>query len=607
MNLSARDIAEDATFHSFINGYLYEVDAGTWRSREGIRSLEGLQFTLQGKQAIELTLHSSQQKVLMDVSYQSIVGRHHFSKVYIKLNTPEAQWQSADKLYLLIALVRETYHLQTRDRDKTPNENIKENEIELISRLIQSYQIMTDYIEARINDPSLRSLEFIDTEQSALYGHWLHPTPKSRQGIAFWQHAHYTPELKGEFKLHYFSVAKELVIEGSVLERSTSEILHSEITKYQNLDLKKGHVFIPIHPLQAHYLLLQDEIKELLDDGRMVYLGEQGAKYTATSSVRTLFNEDSEWMLKFSIPVKITNSLRANMRDELEDGMAVEKYLRNSGFFETRTNFKLIDDPAYISVNLPGKEDTESGFEVLLRRNLFTKGKGYGVCSILSLCQCPIGHNNSLIKDIVEKLASKENRSLKEVSLDWFQAYWECSIESLILLFDQHGISLEAHQQNSLIDVSGGYPSCYYYRDNQGFYMSRQYSDLQVVEDMLTMSELFYDDKVIFKTISYYAIINQLFAMIYRFGADGLIEEDTLIELCRQNLIDLKPKMKKAGADFIDYILSETELGFKANFLSRVNDINELDEGVEYEIFNSVANPLFSGTMANTEGNYNVG
>jgi len=501
---------------------------------------------------------------------------------------------------LLIAFVREIYQSQRNSACDASFESLKLNEMELLARVIDSYQLMTRYLEARSGDKALRSLDFIDTEQSALFGHWLHPTPKSRQGVTFWQQAHYMPELRGQFKLHYFSVAQHLVIEGSVLSQSTSEILLGELAKVENVEPIRGHVLIPVHPLQAQWLLLQGWVRALLADGNMIYLGEKGADYTPTSSVRTLFNADSEWMLKFSIPVKITNSLRINMRDELEDGMAVGRYLCKSGFLAARPQFKIVEDPGYISVNIPGAEDQESGFEVVLRRNLVAKRDSEGICSILALAQAPIDVSlsrpgDSLLKKLVQRLANNEGRSQRDVAIDWFAAYWRCAVESLIVLYDSHGIALEAHQQNSLLDVSEGYPSCYHYRDNQGFYLSRRYSStLYEIDDMLTMSEMFYDDEKIFSAISYYVFVNQLFAIIYRLGADGLVEEEFLVSRCRQYLRHLQTQMQGVGKEFIDYILGSEQLCSKTNLLARIHDIDELQEGMEHSVYSTIDNPLFS-------------
>ncbi len=603
MGLTARDIAENASFHAFMNGYFREVDGGEWCARELWCTQADFPFTLAGAEVVEVYLLSAKLRVLMDVSYRSKVGRHHFHGVFTREEAIDGKqygdWKRADLMYLLIALVREIYQRQTDPSGDVVSESVKINEMELLGRLLDSYQLMTHYLDARSNDALLNSCDFIDSEQSILFGHWLHPTPKSRQGIAFWQQAHYSPELRGHFKLHYFSVSKNLVMEGSALAKNTSEIIFEELARYETVELTSNHVLIPVHPLQAHNLLLKEWVGKLLADGRMVYLGERGAEYTPTSSVRTVFNADSEWMVKLSIPVRITNSLRTNKRRELEDGMVVERYLRNSGFLAQHTHFKIIGDPAYITVNLPGAEEQDSGFEVVLRRNHFVKEKGQGICSVLTLAQDPIPsiknpEASSLLKQIIQGLAIDEGRSERDVTFDWFEKYWRCSVESLIVLYDRYGIALEAHQQNSLLDVSSGYPNCYYYRDNQGFYLSRQYSDaLSEVADKLNLTDIFYDDDKIFTAISYYVFVNQLFAIIYRLGADRLIEEDILIARCRHNLLDLRNKMQGVGKTFIDYILNSPQLGFKTNLLARVNNIDELQEGMEHCVYSTVVNPLF--------------
>ncbi|MCF6429883.1 ferric iron reductase [Leisingera sp. MMG025] len=46
-------------------------------------------------------------------------------------------------------------------------------------------------------------------------------------------------------------------------------------------------------------------------------------------------------------------------------------------------------------------------------------------------------------------------------------------LDPVLDLYDRYGIALEAHQQNSLLDLSTGLPSCAYYRDNQGYYITQ--------------------------------------------------------------------------------------------------------------------------------------
>lgn len=608
MKITSRSMAEDASFNAFMNCYLREVDSGIWAPNKSAVSKLG-EPEVSPSQAepwyVDLFLFEVRVTLRLFVEYRSVVGRHTIVDVSMRVGCDDrgAEWQIADKLYVMVSVVQNIYKHKSNTAQLNGHgpEKIKAQEIELLARLCDSYQLMNCYIDARKFDANLNSVTFLASEQSSLYGHWLHPTPKSRQGMSFWQQSHYSPELCGCFKLHYFSVDSSLVTQGSVLPQSASDIVLDEVRQYGELALAENHLLIPQHPLQAHFLLLNDEVRSLIADGRLDYLGELGAEFTPTSSVRTLFNSDSPWMYKFSIPVKITNSLRTNMRDELEDGMEVEKYLRKVGFLKARPQFKLVDDPAYITVNLPSCRDKESGFEVVLRRN-FVFGKADNkVCSVLALAQDPVlveegVLQDSLLKQLIHRLAIEEVRSESAVAEDWFVRYFECAIESLIILYDAHGIALEAHQQNSLLDLSDGYPSAYYYRDNQGFYLSRKYADtLHVIDDRLTMSEMFYDDEKIFEALAYYVFFNQLFAIIQRLGVDGLATEARLIQLVRDRLILLRQKLFGVGQDFIDYMLKQDFIACKTNLLARVDDIDELHNGMETSVYTRIANPLFCG------------
>jgi len=612
MKFAANDIAEYASYHAFINAYLREIDAGVWSSKSQFLVLSDFPYELKGSEVLELRLPESHQLIVMDVAYKSKVGRHHFHGVYVRTEYAEgcnSDWRTADIMYLLIALVRQIYKRQNDTTVGTAKltESIRTNEIELLGRMLGSYQAMTYFLNQRTGDTALNNLNFIDSEQSILYGHWLHPAPKSQQGIAFWQQAFYSPELCGRFKLHYFSADKSLVKEGSSLAQDASEIIYSQVSRYDSLELANNHVLVPVHPLQAHSLLLEKWVKTLIADGRLSYLGEKGEDYTATSSVRTVANETSEWMVKLSIPVKITNSLRKNKRRELEDGMVIESYLNHIGFLSDHPQFKVIDDPAYITINHPEDHQLDSGFEVVLRRNPFTQKKGQGICSILALVQDPIPNTDgtagsSLLNNIILGLAAKENRRHDQVAIEWFDCYWHCAVESILSLYDGYGIALEAHQQNSLLDVSSGYPSCYYYRDNQGFYLSERFeSELEKVAEELNLTNIFYDDEKIFTAISYYVFVNQLFAVIYRLGVDGLVDEGILIERCCQNLLTMKENMQGVGKSFIDYILNSERLDYKTNLLARVNNIDELQEGMEHTVYSTILNPLFSESELKTD------
>lgn len=592
-------IAEQATFRAFVNCYLREVDGGQWGVAKTIDVDTGHKYSF--PVCIILHLNAINAVVILEVAYRSDVGCHHFGRAFFKkVINSKSEWQEIEALPLLAHMVRNIYqsvYSKVGVLAETDG-GLKRNELELGVRLLESYQLMAKFLEDRAGDASLSKIDFISTEQSVLYGHWLHPTPKSRQGMTFWQQSHYSPELKGRFRLHYFSVDISLIQQRGSPSKAVSELFTEDVFVHDRPCIPSNHILVPSHPLQAQYLLLQDWVRQLMNDGLIKNLGPLGDEFQATSSVRTLYRKDCPWMYKFSIPVKITNSLRINKCNELEIGMAMESYMSLCGFLERHPGFNIIDDPAYLTVVKPGKEGSESGFEVLLRRNPFKHEFGDGICSILALVQEPLpksdGHiGDSFLKSIILNLAKRENRPADLVAMDWFKQYFVCAIEPMIALYEQEGIALEAHQQNSLLDVADGYPRAFYYRDNQGFYLSKTHREkLQIIANQLTMADLFYDDEEIFEAISYYLIVNQLFSVIYRLGVDGLVNEKDLISYVKKMILNMNKRFTGLGKRFANYLISSEFIAYKGNLMARVRDVDELDEGVERAVYFKIKNPL---------------
>ncbi len=570
-------LAEQASFEVFANTFLREVDSGTWSHRNPT-----------GIWVVELDLVDGISLVI-EVAYRSMVGKHRFGKIF-QTSSQGQELKPTAPFRAALALIRQLYR-SSGDFGKTCSK-----ELELTSRLVDSFQSLATALRERCDDPLLRENSFLASEQSLLRGHWMHPTPKSRQGMAWWQQTDYAPELKGGFQLCFFAVKSDLVAHDSAVDQSATEIAAAAFGNDDACGIREDETVIPMHPLQAHWLLAQPHVREATRLCRMRYLGAHGEVFHPTSSVRTVFRPSADWMFKFSIPVKITNSLRKNRSHELNVGVVMTRLLGKLDFFNIYPYFHVVDDPAYITVRLPGQRET--GFEVIIRSNPFRNEKGDGIVSIAALTQdCgPLGRLGAIIRDLGEL----EGRPLHVVARDWFEQYWQCAIEPLILLFDQHGIALEAHQQNSLLNVSNGYPTHYYFRDNQGFYLSESHSaELHATEGSVSeLEDLFYSDEMIFKRFGYYLMFNQLFSVIYRLGADGLLGEAELLALSRSWLVALRSQLQGVGDAFVGYLLNQPSISCKANLLTRVRDVDELDAAQEMAVYVEVPNPYFKGSGA---------
>lgn len=591
MTRTASQVAEQVSFETFINCYLRELGTGVWHTAHQWATRVDRSWPRRGALVLELALPEQATGLALDVTYRSTAGRHRLGAVRVRR---ESGWRDIEPFAVLMLLVRE---LSLARRDAATDVARTES-VELVSRLAQSQQLIARYVDARRDDLRLNGDRFIESEQSLLYGHWSHPTPKSRQGMADWHHSSYAPELRGEFKLCYFAAHRSLVRQQSALSATAEElILTSLLTGSGSEDEVRraraaGEVLIPVHPLQLDWLLHHEPAREWLRAGVLRQVGPLGLPFTATSSVRTVYSPSSDWMLKFSIPVKITNSLRQNQRHELCAGVVMASLLERLGVELRYPGFSVIPDPAYITLDAPGQR--ESGFEVILRANPFKLGSDSGVCSVAAVAQDPLPHRPSRLSALVEGLALTEGRSVEVVCLEWFGRYWDCAIEPLVRLYDEHGVALEAHQQNSLLDLSAGYPRRYYYRDNQGFYLSASHQRelTRLAPELRQTPELFYADDLICERLSYYLIANQLFSLIHRFGSDGLLDEERLLALCRQRLSALKPRLRGPGQELVRRLLEEPRLPYKANLLTRLHDVDELTAELERAIYTTIDNPL---------------
>ncbi|MGD6779434.1 IucA/IucC family protein [Sutcliffiella horikoshii] len=585
MQQSAKKIAENASYQAFMNCYIREVGEGNWLKKNDLLKLFKLPYIFNGEEALELILPLQHIRLIIEVNYRSLVGKHKLGRVY-KFHDKELMWIEEEPLNCMITCIQEL-NLQAKNKNCT---EMASHYDELILRLIDSYHTICTYLEKTIlktSDKKVEEYSFLESEQSLIFGHWLHPTPKSRQGMATWQHDLYAPELKGSFQLHYFEVDKSILKKRFFTEED-SFLVEDEILNIT----KDGSYLFPMHPLQSQWLLQQEYVQKAMEDNLIKYIGPMGKAFSATSSIRTVYNKEDKWMYKFSIPVKVTNSMRVNKVHELEAGVVMAELFNKIDFLQKYKSFSVLNDPVSLSLNLPGK--MENGFEVIMRSNPFQKGEGRGVHSIAALVQDPLPGEKSLLEKLIQNISSEYLLSPEDASFQWFQKYWDCSVEPMLALYDEYGLALEAHQQNSLVDVSNSFPTQYYFRDNQGYYLSNSKRDEleKLVVNLKNAPELFYNEEIIQHRFTYYLFINHIFSIIYRMGEDGLIAEDKLVHWMISELKKIEKRLSGEGKRFVEFILNNKVLPCKANLMTRFHDVDELLTNLEQAVYTSIPNPF---------------
>lgn len=596
--MNGKQIAERATMQSFLNCYFRETGNCSLEETKNWPDLEG---SIPDSLLVS-NLLSQDIALLVPLKYWSETGRHIFTFPIYYQNASK-QVRELDYVTMVSIVSKELLNEQGRT----------DSEDELMLRVILSSQNIQRYAEARTEDAdALQSPDFtyIEAEQSLLFGHLFHPTPKSKQGISEKDEWIYSPELKGEFQLHYFLAEPSIVIQDSSEVRSASEIIKQELAGDLEISsefrdtycqTESRYSIIPAHPLQAKVLIEKEEVKRLIEQGTLIYVGPLGKKFTATSSFRTVYSATSRYMYKFSVPVKITNSLRANLQKELDRGVEIAKLIDSKVgdvLKEQHPSFRIIKDPAYLTIKTT---EQESGFDVDIRENPFYENNEQASL-IAGLCQDNAYGAPSRLGAIIRKLSADENRSTEEVSKDWFKTYLSMTLKPMLWLFEVYGIVLEAHQQNSIIQLQDGYPSTFYYRDNQGYYYceSKVGRLLKILPELSEKSFTICSDEVAEERLQYYFFFNHLLGLINNFGTEGLVSEKTLLQLVQEQLETSSRESGDEGLNrVIARLLHARELSCKANLLTRFHDMDELVGSLETQsVYTTIENPFAQGVLA---------
>jgi siderophore synthetase component len=570
---AAEQAAEEAAVTTLLNCYLRE----TASAASGSIRLDRLGLEL-----------------LAPLRYRSPTG-HHAYRLPVTLRRPGGSGGPLDHV-TLAALLGKELALGGEDRARLG---------EFVAAVAESARYVAEFLAAQAaGGAGAAPTRFLRAEQSLAAGHPLHPTAKSRQPMTPDEVRRYAPELGAAFRLHWFRADRSIVAEDSTLQATAAETLARLLADDELVepgvrrDAAAGrHALVPVHPWQARRLRQQPAVRELLAAGLLQDLGEQGRPWSATSSVRTVYRPDAPFMLKLSLGVRITNSVRVNLAKELARGVEVQRLLAAGLGAELAVrfpSFAVVRDPAWLTVRASGGR-AESGFEVVVRDNPYPASRDVDATLVAGLCHPGAGGGPSRLAAIVRALAAADGRPAPAVARDWFGRYLAVAADPLLWLYRTWGIALEAHQQNSIVELAGGWPAGFRYRDNQGYYFKASAAERlwRLLPSLNQASDTVCDDAVADERFGYYFAVNHLFGIVGTLGRDGVADEHGLLADLAGYLA-AKANAPAPAAPVVQRLLGSARLRCKANLRTRLNDMDELVGPLASQsVYVQVANPLF--------------
>ncbi|MDO3676492.1 IucA/IucC family protein [Paenibacillus ehimensis] len=611
-----RRLAEHAALRALLNSYLREtgifdprlsagkIGQGTTAGTKGpggagLHKILGDDQT--GGEAFIVLLAATGTRIAGLIEYYSRLGQHNYgTRFYLASGDDFAEdsFAPAETGRLIAALLAE---LSFREPGTGSGSRCREMH-EQVENSIRRSTLYLERALAREAAAGPQPLNYIRSEQSLLFGHPFHPTPKSSHGFEDRELERYAPELGASFSLHYMAVADELLREewigekcnaGADVLKTASRILGNKLS---------GYKLLPLHPWQKGYLAGQSVVRRLLRQGQLVDLGAIGPVVYPTSSVRTVWDPKAGMFYKLPLHVRITNFIRENTAEQLRRTMDAALLLRRAmeerpGGTDVVDGMRILAETGYRTVDVgvtdaAQRERLAASFAVVYRQaDALTGAEQAGCFVVAGLLETPPGHEEPLLFAAVRQTGGGRLPDWNE----WLARYLSLSLLPLLRLYAETGISLEAHVQNSLLSLEQGWPARYYVRDLEGVSVNRDKAAARGWTPRIVPvdSPVLYEDAEAWLRLQYYFVVNHLGALIHAIGRFTETDEAVYWSAARKVLQEERARCDNDGrpADglrrYVDDLLTGPELPAKANFISRFHQRGESPDYVR------IPNPIY--------------
>ncbi|CAA0276913.1 IucA/IucC family protein [Acinetobacter baumannii] len=584
-----QELANRLAIQNFVNAYMQETGKGYLLSFDQQSSTQ--QAFSSGLTLLTLPLPSIQAECSVPLSYVSRVGRHRLSA--LPKMCIDGQWQKISA-GTIVSLLLEELVIESQ---------FKLDAASLLEKWIQSRDALLQFLKQRHNDFDdlvKAGQDFIESEQALILGHSMHPAPKSRNGFVHEDWLKFSPEHAGKTQLHYWLVHQNYIAEGCATEQPISDQVKDAIRWYlseSDLNLLKTHVefkLLPLHPWQARYLQGKPWFEQLKQTGQLIDIGLRGWQFSPTTSIRTLASFNAPWMVKTSLSVMITNSIRVNLAKECHRGeISYRLWHSDLGkkILKQCPTLKAVNDPAWIALQIDGEIINET--ICIFRDQPFAVQQQ--VTCIASLCQDHPNKELNRFNALFDQIAQKNQQTnFKEIALDWFDHFLKIGLAPLMYVYHKYGMAFESHQQNVLLELEDGLPKNLWLRDNQGFYYIEEFATeiVEALPDLLEKAHAVGPKDFVDERFSYYFFGNTLFGLINAIGATGYISEDELLIHLQQNLLQLLEQYP--DSTLLQGLLFNDSLPYKGNLLTRLHELDELIAPLEHQsVYVQLPNPLY--------------
>ncbi|MAE72526.1 MAG: hypothetical protein CL675_00425 [Bdellovibrionaceae bacterium] len=441
--------------------------------------------------------------------------------------------------------------------------------------------ILKHYISQRRSD---RPHDYLQSEANLLLGHPFHPFPKCKKGLSQEDLLRYSPEFAKSFQLIWIQVPEEQLV-GSL----SSSSYHSNISELVQFELGPeflGQVgWLPMHPLQWEAFVASGRADQI-----QVKKVERGKNdWSALSSMRTIYHSESTYQLKFSLPVKLTNSVRWLYPHECLRGAQVSDTW-NTLPDQLTEHFGVQREPFFMSLS---NEDGTALIESMVQfRNNSAPELSHDRHLLASLVEVDPFNDRSRLFDLTTIQAEQKGLEPAEFRSLWLDHFLTRVIGPLLDLGSLGHVYFGAHLQNIILDMKDGLPQGGCFRDchGAGFSMKGYEAYKEQVPSLDPANGNILTDQQLQMLFGYYVIVNSLFGTLSALADSKSNEEVQYLQKVRRFL---EHRLLTQPEDQICQFLLRSDFLFqKGNMLCSLGNMNENTDTNPWRIYTKMANPI---------------
>ncbi|WP_436862414.1 IucA/IucC family protein [Staphylococcus caeli] len=400
------------------------------------------------------------------------------------------------------------------------------------------------------------------SESLVVEGHPTHPLSKTKLPLTTDEVKRYAPEFEKIISLQLMLIHKNDCVVTS-MEGDDAYMLDTVLPEYRyklkaylaphELELNDYRVIL-VHPWQYEHVI-STKYAQWIEEKRLIPTPFE-VESKATLSFRTMQLIDKPFHIKLPVNVQATSAIRTVSTVTTVDGPTLSYELQD--MLDIYPELQVAMEPFGIHANT--NADDARHLACIVRHQPYIADNGITLVTASLVNKNPV--DNQVTVDSYLNWVS--DGVSKDSILRFLSIYAQTLIKPLIAYIQDYGVALEAHMQNTIVNLGPNYQMRFIVRDLGGSRIDLQTLQHQRPNLKITNTSLIAENiEAVIAKFQHAVIQNQIAELIHHFTQYEFVTEDELFNVIRE-ITERAIDSEKAHADILRQVLFGPKLTVKA-------------------------------------------